>query len=259
MPEKLHDALDEYIHQLDTPEMPLQHTHDDSHEHPHTGHDHPHGESDVFGSPFLPAGTGPAGQPSSGVLDPFHWTGTGSEPGAVNLVDEIVKRIPSLNQEQARGIVNQAIHNTPPELQSELIGELKAAAPHMVLTVARRWIDEVLTPAAANPQPPAPREPQGRDELIWDIAARLTTQPAKRTESAAQISAALEGLPDEVARGVLQDWRADLTGGGSDPDPQTTAGTHIDQRIIRQLTIKRISVYQLSRTLQDRLRAAAQR
>lgn len=236
MPEKLHDALEEYIHQLDSPDLPLQHRHDHQHADGGTSHD----------------GDSPADAQPSGGGSPWDWSAP--QPGPLNPLDEIVKRIPADRQPEVRGIVEQAYQLTPPGLKADLLDELKAAAPGMILTVASRWLDQVPPPGAG----PAPA-PTDREGLIADIAARSSSLPAERDRLRGQIDAQLRGLPDGITLGVLRDWRADLTGDGVDPDPQTTRDTNLDQRIIRQLTLQRVSVYQLSQELQDRLRAAARR
>ena len=94
--------------------------------------------------------------------------------------------------------------------------------------------------------------------LIRDIASEYAQAPAGQPTVADQVAGALRGLPEAISRGVLEDWRIDLVGDQTDPDPQTNSETTIDQRIIRQLTIQRVPVYQLSDAMQQRLRAARQ-
>ncbi|MBX3437972.1 MAG: CvpA family protein [Planctomycetaceae bacterium] len=241
MPEKLHDALEEYIHQLDTPEMPLKHHHDHQHADGSQADDFPPGsnwETVTF--------------PNTGT----HWGGSATEPQSLNPIDEIVQRVPGVNQTQARYLVEQAYQLTPPALKTELIGELKAAAPGTILAVASKWLDQATRPAANGS---STRPADDRDGLIADIAARTSGLPAQQERLKSQIGEQLRGLPDGITLAVLRDWRADLTGAGQDPDPQTNRDTSVDQRIIRQLTLQRVSVYQLGQELQDRLRAAAQR
>ncbi|MGD9854267.1 MAG: CvpA family protein [Planctomycetaceae bacterium] len=253
MPEKLHDSLEEYIHQLDTPELDLRY----SDHHDHNGHEH--GADRHDGPNDLANGSNPDAAP------PGNFWSWDSSPLVVdtpskNPIEEIVKRIPSANQPQARGVVEQAYQLTPPGLKDDLIDELKAAAPGMILGVASKWLDQAARSAAVPGPPPAPA-PTDRDGLIADIAARSSSLPAQRDRLRGQIDDQLRGLPDGIALGVLRDWRADLADEGerSDPDPQTTGETSVDKRIIRQLTLQRVSVFQLSQALQDRLRAAAQR
>lgn len=64
MPGKLHDALEIYIHQLDTPEMREKY----AHEHAHGEHPHPEAGDDPFG---LPTNLGAADSSSEIGRDPF--------------------------------------------------------------------------------------------------------------------------------------------------------------------------------------------
>ncbi len=246
MPEKLHDSLDKYIHQLDTPEFPLKHSQD----HLHAAGD----DSRTAGFPAasgssetVPPGIGGSRNPADGGI------------ATVSVIDEIVRRIPGFGQEQARSVVEQAYQNAPPDLKSDLVNELKSAAPEMILSVATKWLNQTLQPTADQPASGQPARADDRDGLIREIANGYSSEPSAQAKYVRKIDEWLRGLPDRVTLGVLQDWRADLAGAGTDPDPETTIDTSVDQRIIRQLTIQRVSVFQLSRSLQDRLRAAARR
>lgn len=238
MPEKLHHALEDYIHQLDSPEYNLHysHHHDHDHQHAHGGDAH-----------------------SDHPADGGSWDWNPVESGSIDAVDEIVSRIPVAGREQARSLIEQAYHRAPPELKANLLEELKSAAPSMILAVASEWLNQAARPGDVNQPNSNQPNPNDRQGLIDAIAAGYAAAPAERRRLAAEIDESLRGLPDNIALGVLRDWRADLTGTAPDPDPQTSEDTPVDQRIIRQLTIQRVSVYQLSQSLQDRLRAAAQR
>ncbi len=241
MPEKLHDSLDEYIHQLDAPEFPLKHS-----------DDHLHADADDGHSTGFPAAPGPGETVPPGLGGPQYPADGGSTMASV--IDEIVRRIPGFGQEQARSVVEQAYQNAPTDLKSDMVNELKTAAPEMILAVATKWLNQSV--------PPGPHEPAAaddRDGLIREIANGYSSDPMAQADYVRKIDEWLRGLPDSITFGVLRDWRADLAGSGTDPDPETTIDTSVDQRIIRQLTLQRVSVYQLSRSLQDRLRAAARR
>ncbi len=257
MPEKIRNSLEKYIHQLDSDKLPLHHNHD--HEFAQ-GED---GEINIFANPLDPNGSVPAvdnnwwGNPATNshpVHDPM-----ASSPQGLNPIDEIVRRLPTYNQTQARAVVEQALRITPPERQTQLLNSLMTAAPGMIMTVASQWLGQGTQPTSV--QQAVPQQPASQDvaSLIRDIAAQYAQAPAGQPAVADRVSGAVRGLPESISRGVLQDWRADLLSDQTDPDPQTNADTTIDQRIIRQLTIQKVPVFQLSDALQQRLRAAAQR
>jgi membrane protein required for colicin V production len=258
MPEKLHAALEKYIHQLDDPQLDLRHAQDPG----HSNLTHSHGGQSPGTSSVVPPGSqnplGGAADPFEAVPNPFasippggtHSAGVSSRA----VIDAIVAKLPLWSQDQTRMIVEQAIQRTPAEQRTQLLSELQAAAPETVLGLATDWLSRRFT--SPSSPPPAASE---RDQLLGDIAARYWKTPQERTTGQQQILSTLQGLPDAILLGVLRDWQADLAGASVDPDPETDASTKVDNRIIRQLTIQRVSVFQLSQSLQDRLRRAAQR
>jgi len=108
------------------------------------------------------------------------------------------------------------------------------------------------TQNVGHTSPPTPT----RESLIAAIATALARQPQDRPAYEQYIDQGVQGLPDAVLLDVLQDWQADLNPGTLDPDAETNAATTLDERIIRQLTLHRVSVYQLSQALQSRLMQA---
>ncbi|MCA9088712.1 MAG: CvpA family protein [Planctomycetaceae bacterium] len=109
-------------------------------------------------------------------------------------------------------------------------------------------------PASTIPQPPV-QTLQAKQELANLIAEKVSDFPVIRKGIVSQINAHLEGVPDSVAIEVLRDWYADITG-QADPDPATNRTSTPEQRIIRHLSKVGYPFEQLSRPLQDRLRAA---
>lgn len=258
MPEKLRGALDKYIHDLDAPDLDLQFADGD--------HDHSWG-SDTGDQPATPDGT-PAGSGDS--------SGTGAPPAAPTTseaVDALLQKIPWLaNDSWTRETARDIYEATPPESRQRFVDELKNAGPAMLFAVLQKWqlqppktqtpasgsstpagdVDWSSTEPVGYSQPPAP----SRAQLVTAIAALLARQPQDQPAYEQYISERLAGLPDAIMLAVLQDWKADLTQGGEDPDPQTNASTSLDRRIISQLTLQRVSVYQLSQELQTRLMQA---
>lgn len=66
------------------------------------------------------------------------------------------------------------------------------------------------------------------------------------------------GVPSNVQRTVVEDWFADVSGRGADPDPTTGRDTPLDVRILHQLQAARISLSDLSPTLRTRLNGVRQ-
>jgi uncharacterized membrane protein required for colicin V production len=257
MPAKLRAALVKYIHDLDVPDLDLQYADGD--------HDHSGGETpwlpDAVDQPASPNGT-PAGNPAGSSSQP-------PTPTTAEALDRLLQQIPGLaNDSWTRQTVRLIYEATPPERRQQLLTELKDAGPAMLWAVVQRWQSQPppQTPTGGAPsgtgeldwsstEPVGYAQPQApsRAQLVTAIASLLARQPQDQPAYEQYISERLAGLPDAITLAVLQDWKADLTAGAVDPDPQTNAGTPLDLRIISQLTIQRVSVYQLSQELQSRL------
>ncbi|MCA9073416.1 MAG: CvpA family protein [Planctomycetaceae bacterium] len=255
MPEKIRASLDKYIHQLDSPDLPLKYGHD----HDHSGEN----DLDIFTSPVTPNVNQP-GQNSNPRITPAPsqdpWDFSQNSNGTqINPIDEIIRRLPSFNQQQGRTIVEQAVQNTPPEYRDQLIDSLKTAAPTMIITVASQWLGQGSQSGNVQPATTSQTTTNDLTRLIQDIASQYPPAAQGQSSIASRVESAVRGLPESIMRPVLEDWRADVTGTQPDPDTSTTAQTSVDQRIISQLTIQRVPVYQLSDSMQQRLRAAAQR
>jgi hypothetical protein len=201
---------------------------------------------------------GPANwDPLVGSSDPPH---TDGGPAGTDPIDELLKQIPGLTNDFVRDGVRQVYEAIPPQSREAFLQELRNAGPSFVFSVLQRW--------QAQPPPGEPGStqnvgyvrpaPETRQSLVAAIAGLLARSFQERTAYEQSIAAGLAGLPDKVSLGVLADWHADLTDRATDPDPKTSAETSLDQRIIRQLTIQRVSVYQLSQELRERLMQARQ-
>ena len=242
MPDKLRGALDTYLRELDAGDLDLKYAQKD-------GAD-ADGRVDSTNRP-------PAWDPLSGSGDP---PATGGEPDGADPIDEILKQIPGLSNEYVRDGVRQVYDAIPHQSRETFLQELRNAGPSFVFSVLQRWQAQPptgetgLTQNVGYNQP----APETRDSLAAAIASLLARSVQDRPAYEQSIAVGLAGLPDEVSLGVLKDWQADLTEGSTDPDPKTGAGTSLDQRIIRQLTIQRVSVYQLSQELRERLMQARQ-
>lgn len=257
MPEKIRASLDKYIHQLDSDDLPLKYGHD--HGHDHSDED----DLDIFTSPVTPNVNQPgqsrnpwnAPAPSQ---DPWDFSqNTNGTP--INPIDEIVRRLPSLNQQQGRSIVEQAVQNTSPEYRDQLLDSLMTAAPNKIIQRASQWLGQGTQSGTVQQATTSPPATNDLTRLIQDIASQYAPADQDQTPVASRVEGSVRGLPEAISLAVLEDWRADLTGAQPDPDPNTNRQTSVDQRIISQLTIQRVPVYQLSDAMQQRLRAAARR
>jgi uncharacterized membrane protein required for colicin V production len=153
-----------------------------------------------------------------------------------------------------------------------VVGRAVDAIQGRLAAGVRSWIGNALNPQAPPPErhpdrssrPDAPlhradsqQRPSASAEtlpaLVESVSGLFSTNPQKQTEHREQIEALLNGIPNPVAAAALRDWRADLLGSATDPDPETDAGTPLDRRLLRQMTVARRSLDDLPRPLRDRL------
>jgi len=95
---------------------------------------------------------------------------------------------------------------------------------------------------------------RNRTDLLRSIAAIYTDSSAAQSAIIEEVDSILNGIPDNVSRAVLNDWLADVTGKGPDPDPQTDETSTLDLRILRQLSLFGIELKTLSDALQSRFK-----
>lgn len=219
LPEELHDVLDPYIHQLDRPDMDLRHAHDDDHADQHTdGHSHDETAHDTEDN-------------SSGEQDPLR---------------QIISTLPAIFDPELKQLAYEALSNTSPEHRDQLVEKLSSGIPGLVRAVALDWI---------NGKPDENEfDPTERERLLEEISAVYSDYPPAQETIVEEIEMSLRELPDRVSIGVLRDWHSDLLALESDPDPETGMVTPLDERIIHQLSLARVSISSLPETIQDRLR-----
>lgn len=256
MPEKLRGALSLYIHDLHDPSLDLRYTENDALRNS--------ADSDVW-TPLSESAI------ESVPADPDSPFESGS-PATAQSIDPILRQIPGLAQNDwLRETARLVYESTPPAQRQQLLVELQNSGPALLNAVLQRWRSQPASQPPSNPQPPPANSDwsstgdatqnvgysqppaQTRSTLVASIAGLLARQPQDQPGYEQYISQGLQGLPDAISLGVLQDWQADLTAGLADPDPDTSSRTPLDQRIIRQLTLQRVPVYQLSQELQTRL------
>ncbi|QDU37058.1 Colicin V production protein [Maioricimonas rarisocia] len=285
MPEKLHDALAKYIHQLDSPDLDLHHN---DHDHgSHDGHDHGH---DDDGIRLLDTLTGNSGSGASGDYDPFLGSPepmnpdsggipTPVDPGQQNgstfdawlgqiddllgddlsgVVSQTLRSIEPGQQRQLRDRMIQVLQNTHSRDMTQLRQELLQAGSDELIQTLDRWSQgkpKTESPATSVPGATAQR----REELLFDIAGQYTSNSRARNEIARQLDQEFVGLPDQVAVAVLEDLRADLWAAQPDPDPGTSITSSLELRMVRQLEAAGIPVSRLTPALQSRLRSETPR
>ena len=233
MPEELHDVLEPYIHQLDRPEMDLQHSHADDQ--------------------------------SANAEESHEDDSADNHDGKPSLVDGLLTAIQGENGEGLvifKELIGKALANTSAADRDDLLEKLKSAAsanPDKLRVIADAWKNG--KPANVVDSPPRDGELSSgeRGPLLSEIAAAFSTVPDAQATIIEEIDRLLSGLPDRVAIAVLRDWRADLKKTKPDPDPQTDVSIPLDARIVRQLSLAGVPLTTLSSSLQDRLRDSLQR
>ena len=212
MPEEFHEALGEYIHQLDSPEMDLR----------YSDHDHSHSHGDV-------------GQGSIVLPTEF---------------DDLMSRVPADVREDFQSALLKTLEQTEPESRPDLLDRLQqvleSADQPDDLTSLRDLLDqppENLIGAISNwlisgssEQGANSGSPDRRELLLQDISSSFSSYPKAQEMIRSDIEQQLANVPAEVALLVLEDYRADLTGDPNDPDPSTTLATPLQDRIVRQLS-----------------------
>lgn len=240
LPTELHAVIDPYLEKLG---RKVVHHGDDFGSHPDGDHDH--AEDDGFGlppsfnvKPPQQAGTRPnwpAPADDFGTVPEFgpapdlpNWSGrpapaaTPPKSGATEL-ERLVADIPDELKQSAL----RALKNTAPQDRDELLAKFRTAVPGLIKAVSMEW--EKGKPADAERRTPL-------NETLREIAAVYNTDVDAQRSIVRRAEEQLQGLPDDVAEVVAQDWYADLLRlSGEDPDPETNLSTRLDVRIKRQL------------------------
>lgn len=280
LPKKLHDALAEYIHLLDSDGLPLLHDHDHEHGHSHsTGSEilpsaPPSGVT--LGTPSTipaPSPTGPISNPSAPATTNF-WGVIQNSLGieAQRVVADAIRGTPDATQ---RSQIEQDLlkllattdPNLRPQLQQQIVqvgaGQLdqllkyrlasQPAAPTVPAVPATPVVTTPPTSGTPTSTPTAPTTAQRQAQMVREIAAVFSTIPTVRLGIEQQINQSLDGLPDQLRTNVLADWKADLWSEKPDPNPQTGPNSTVEQRILANMAQLGIPMNQLSPALQQRL------
>lgn len=219
MPAELHKIVDPYLEGFDA-ESIVRHRE----EHPLEEHDHDHGDSQN---------------------DPF---------ASTQDIDRMISQLPAVFGSELRQLVTRSLENTDPEHRPELLEQLSSNLPGVVRQVAEQWKNGKPV-YEVNPTTD-PDWKQHRAELLREIAGIYTEHLDAQQAIMEEVVYSLHGVPDPVTVKVLEDWHADLSGAGPDPDPSTDMTTPLDSRIARQLSAAGVSINSLSSDLQRRLSVA---
>lgn len=133
-------------------------------------------------------------------------------------------------------------NNLSTTAQDELATDLKLASPSEVEATLRH-LYSLTSGQGSGPIPPV------ESRLVNEIADTYGDPQGTRIS----INQHLTGVPAEVQHAVLEDWYADLTMSDRDPDPRTHINTRLDDRILNQLSRRRVSIDTLALDLRNRL------
>jgi len=178
-------------------------------------------------------------------------TDSGSYSGDI---EQMISGLPAVFGSELRQLVTRSIENTAPEHRPELLDQLSSNLPGVVRQVAEQWKNGKPV-FEVNPTTD-PDWKQHRAELLREIAGIYTEHLDAQQAIMEEVVYSLHGVPDEVTVAVLEDWHADLSGSGPDPDPSTDMTTSLDSRIARQVSAAGVSINSLSSDLQRRLSVA---
>ena len=158
-------------------------------------------------------------------------------------VQAAIDRLPPSIRQQWGPRIQQQWQSATPEQKQALIQDLSRAFPNEVSDIVNRF----LTPSSG----------QGSG-IDLQVLNEIGDAYGNRESIVTRTMDHLKGVPASVQQSVIRDWHADLTLASTDPDPSTDINSRIDERILRQLQIARISLNSLPGDLQTRLRESLQ-
>ncbi|SFH52603.1 CvpA family protein [Planctomicrobium piriforme] len=284
MPEKLHNAVAEYIHLLDGDGQDL--------------HAHSNNPGQPAESPFgLPSPFPPLNSPTP---SPFNSNPTPT-PAPIPNPQTLWGQLQGLFTSDSQRVVSDALQKSDPQTRTQIEQGLqslmqsvppqeRAALQQQIVQVGstqlKQYLDWKLSSLSAPVQPTTPANPVSnptpasnypsttpnpaspptvtppanaaaqRSTLAREISGVYSSLPNIRQSIEMDIAQRTAGVPDAVVIAALDDWKADLQGRRPDPDPQTASEHPVEVRIIHQLQFAGLRVEQLGPDVQQRLRAA---
>lgn len=262
LPNKMHVALENYIHLLDSPDLPLIHSHDPFENQNNTGNGSSLGQSTTLpGTPVSPIpATGTGSSSLWGQLQQLF------DNQSQQVVNNALQNLDPQSRTQLEQKLNSVLNSIPPQERANLQQQIVQAGAGQLQQYLDWKLSQLGTPVNPGTSTTTPvvthpgktlLTPQQQLALIREIALIYSPQQVNVQQNIEQdILRRLSGVPDSVSQGVLEDWKADLKGTRPDPIPQTNQNAMVEDRILYQLQIQGIRIEQLSAEAQQRLRAS---
>ena len=189
-------------------------------------------------------GTVPGAAVSGGGTRPDERGGQGT-----NWIDRgrriVTEEVGRAADDRFRGFADENLPDLPDDTRDRLIDGLGGLLPGLLGGGDR--------PADPPADPRARRLRERRDALAGAVAAVYSRDADGRAAIRAQADRELEGVPQDVAIAVLEDWYADLKDARPDPDAGTGIATKVSERIRRQLRAHGYALDAMPTALRDRL------
>lgn len=228
-------------------------------DHVHEGHLGESGSlSDIFGSDNDSAVPRPPGNTGGGFGDIFDGlvnssnkpdgssSPDGGSAGVGGSFRDLISAIPGQISNSAQNRLQDQWQKSSPEKRRNLLDQMNNSFGNQVPEVLRNFLAGTGQGGANS------------DSTPRDTAQMVSTLNAigdiygDRDYIVNQALSRLDGVPLEVQKDVIDDWYADWSFQGVDPDPATARNTGLDERILSQLN-KRGIWNQLSLGLRRRL------
>ena len=201
----------------------------------------------------------PAGEPASSWWDKaLSGTDSGRSSSSsqekqrtdVSLSD-LLGELPSDVREDLTSRAMQELRNTTEEQRQLLIERLRRTSPESASELLDDFVNHRSETPTRNPAGTgASRElSRANSGLLNQISEIYSNSDSVEAEA----RKFLTFVPEQVQRGVLEDWYADVMQFQNDPDPGTTGNTSIRERVLRQLDRSGVSMEKLDQTLRVRL------
>ena len=214
-------------------------------------------------------------------INPFGQNGSNGNtaPGTGFTLSDLIAKLPETVGNEVKQRTIDALKTATPEQRDQLVNNLKASAGRGLNGVLNSWQANLAnlgnnsnggtTPPAEdnglfnfngtpnrNPVQPASSTRINLEPLLKKISEVYSDVPKVQNEIMADIRSKLSGIPTEISEEALLDWYADLMPGNQDPDPATRFTTHLETRLLRQVSKAHVPMERLSVAAQQRLRDA---
>ena len=162
-------------------------------------------------------------------------------------LDEMLRKLPQRLRQNFASQLQQYWNSATVSQKQNLADDLSRSLPVEVPNVVSDFVSQVATESGVST-----RSRAGQTDFS-DLLNEIGDIYQDRQTITQRTKQHLAGIPPQVQLAVIEDWSADLRMEATDPDPQTTVSTRLDERILRQLEKSRVSWNSLSFDLQQRL------